>query len=145
MFIPYDSNTISSSKVKFKDMAKGKHLNQDLPRYEKHRIWKVEATLRAGTNHSFKKRVFYVDEDGWQIVAIDCYDSRDQLYQFQEGHMGFAYNILAGGTVPEIIYHFDSGRYFITAAANEDKPNDFTVNYDDSYFEAASVQKKTTK
>jgi len=47
--------------------------------------------------------------------------------------------------VPELIYHFNSGRYFITAAANEDKPNDFTVNFDDGYFEAASVQKRTTK
>ena len=39
----------------------------------------------------------------------------------------------------------DSGRYFITAAQNEGKPNDFTVNFDDSYFEAANVQKRTTK
>jgi hypothetical protein len=145
VFVGYHGNKLAGNQVKFKDMAKGKHLNQDLPRYEKHRVWVVEATLKAGTNHTFKKRVFYVDEDGWNIVAIDCYDSRDQLYQFQEGHYTVAPNILSGGTVPELIYHFNSGRYFITAAANEDKPNDFTVNFDDSYFEASSVQKRTTK
>ena len=145
IFTGYHGNKLAGNKVKFKDMAKGKHLNQDLARYEKHRVWVVEATLKTGTNHTFKKRVFYVDEDGWNIVAIDCYDSRDQLYQFQEGHYVVAPNILSGGTVPELIYHFNSGRYFITAAANEDKPNDFTVNFDDGYFEAASVQKRTTK
>jgi hypothetical protein len=145
LFVGYHGNKLAGNKVKFKDMAKGKHLNQDLPRYEKHRVWVVEATLRPGTNHTFKKRVFYVEEDGWNIVAVDNYDSRDQLYQFQEGHYVVAPNILSGGTVPELIYHFNSGRYFITAAANEDKPNDFTVNFDDNYFEAATVQKRTTK
>jgi hypothetical protein len=145
LFIGYHGNKLAGNKVKFKDMAKGKHMNQDLARYEKHRVWVVEATLRSGTNHTFKKRVFYVEEDGWNIVAVDNYDSRDQLYQFQEGHYVVAPNILSGGTVPELIYHFNSGRYFITAAANEDKPNDFTVSFDDNYFEAATVQKRTTK
>jgi hypothetical protein len=145
IFTGYHGNKLAGNKVKFKDMAKGKHLNQDLPRYEKHRVWVVEATLKPGTNHTFKKRVMYIEEDGWNIVAVDNYDARDQLYQFQEGHYVVAPNVLSGGTVPELIYHFNSGRYFITAAANEDKPNDFTVDFDDGYFEAASVQKRTTK
>ena len=145
IFTGYHGNKLAGNEVKFKDIAKPRHLNQDLPRYEKHRVWVVEATLKPGTNHTFKKRVMYLDEDGWNIVAVDNYDTRDQLYQFQEGHYVVAPNILAGGTVPELIYHFNSGRYFITAAANEDKPNDFTVDFDDGYFEAASVQKRTTK
>ncbi len=145
IFTGYHGNRLAGPKLKFKDIAKGKHLNQDLPRYEKHRVWVVEATLKPGTNHTFKKRVMYFDEDGWNIVAVDNYDARDQLYQFQEGHYILAPNILAGSTVPELIYHFNSGRYFITAAANEDKANDFTVDFDDGYFEAAAVQKRTTK
>ena len=126
-------------------MAKPRHLNADLPRYELHRVWVVEATIRKGTNHSFHKRVFYIDEDGWNIVAVDNYDSRAQLYQFQEGHYGFSTNVLAGGTQPEVIYHFNSGRYFITAMANEDKPVDFTKDFSDNYFDAASVQKRSTR
>jgi hypothetical protein len=145
IFTGYHGNKLAGDKVKFKDMAKARHLNQDLPRYEKHRVWVVEATLKPGTNHTFKKRVMYVEEDGWNIVAVDNYDARDQLYQFQEGHYIVAPNVQAGSTVPEVIYHFNSGRYFITAAANEDKPNDFTVSFDDGYFEASSVQKRTTK
>ena len=65
--------------------------------------------------------------------------------QFQEGHMILARNILAGSTVPEVIYHFNSGRYFITAMANEDKPNDFDVDFRDSYFLASTVQKRTRR
>ena len=145
MIVPYDSNKIAGKTIKYKDLARPKHLNQDLPRYELHRVWVVEATLKAGTSHTFKKRVMYLDEDSWNIMMVDDFDNRDQLFQFQEGHLIFAPNIMATSTVPEVIYHFDSGRYFITAAFNEDHPIDSTVHFNDDYFSAAAVQKMTTK
>jgi len=145
MFIPYNSNKIAGNTIKYKDLIRPKHLNQELPRYELHRVWVVEADLKPGTSHTFKKRRFYIDEDSWNITAVDDYDNRDQLYQFQEGHVGFAANVLASFTVPEVIYHFNSGRYFITAAFNEDKPYDLTVGFNADYFSAGSVQKMTTK
>src|SRR3546814_18787104 len=76
-YIPYDSNKIAGNKVKYKDLVRPRHLNQDLPRYELHRVWVVEANLRPGTSHTFKTRRFYIDEDGWTIAAVDDYDNRD--------------------------------------------------------------------
>ncbi len=145
MYIPYNSNRIGSPRIKFADLAKPKHLNQDLPRYELHRVWIVEANVRKGTNHTFHKRTLYVDEDSWYPSAIDNYDAKGGLYQLQEGHTAFAYNVQTVGGVPEVIYHFDSGRYFVTAMANEDKPNDFSVRFPEEYFESATVQKKSLK
>lgn len=145
IFIPANSNRISGPGVKYADMATPKHLNPELPRYELHRVWVVEAELREGTNHRFAKRRFYVDEDGWQIVLVENFDIQGGLYQFQEGHYVSARNVLTGGTVPEVIYHFTSGRYFITALANEDRPNDFTFDKDDSYFDPAAVQKRASR
>lgn len=145
MYIGYNANLLSGPKVKYKDIAAPRHINQDLPRYELHRVWVIEATLRPGTSHTFKKRVMYVDEDGWNIVAVDNYDNNDGLYQFQEGHYVFGYNILAGTTIPEVIYHFTTGRYFVTALANEDKPNNLSVSFPADYFTAASVQKRSTR
>ncbi|HEY0973682.1 MAG TPA: DUF1329 domain-containing protein [Solimonas sp.] len=145
VFIPYNSNRIAGNKVTYKEMVRPRHLNQDLPRYELHRVWVVEADIKAGTSHTFKKRRFYVDEDGWTIALADNYDNRDQLYQFQEGHVVFAYNILSATTIPEVIYHFTSGRYFVTATFNEDRPIDATARFKPDYFTAASVQKMTTK
>ncbi|MDR3418796.1 MAG: DUF1329 domain-containing protein [Nevskia sp.] len=140
MYIAYDSSKISGNTIKFKDLAHANHLNQDLPRYELHRIWVVEGDLRPGTNHTFNRRVFYVDEDSWSIVASEDYDAHGQLYEYQEGHLQIGYNVLSAGTSPEVIYHFDSGRYFITAMANEDKPVDFSVHFDDSYFEPQGME-----
>lgn len=145
MYIPYNGYKIAGPTVKYKDLAKPKHLNQDLPRYELHRVWVVEANIKPGTSHTFAKRVMYLDEDSWNMVAADNYDVRGNLYQFQEGHLSFGSNIQATTTVPEIIYHFTSGRYFITAAFNEDKPYDLTSKFSPDFFTAASVQKSSTK
>ena len=145
MLIPYNSNKISGPSVKYADLAKPKHLNQDLPRYEKHRVWVVEATIRQGTNHTFHKRRYYIDEDSWYPAMADLYDSRGGLFQFQEGHITYASNVQSAGGQPELIYHLTSGRYFITALANEDKPNDYSQRFDNAYFDSASVQKSATK
>ncbi len=141
VYIPYDSNLIASNRTKYSALVRPKHLNQDLVRYELHRVWVVEAELRPGLNHTFRKRRMYLDEDSWNIVAVDDYDNRNQLMEYQEGNMVIGYNILSAGTVPEIIYHFNSGRYFITALFNEDEPYDFAVQYNDDKFTPESVQK----
>ncbi|MFA5940681.1 MAG: DUF1329 domain-containing protein [Sinimarinibacterium sp.] len=145
VYIPYHANKIAGPTVKYAEIVKGKHLNQDLPRYERHRVWVVEADNRPNLRHTFKKRRFYLDEDSWNIVAVDNYDQRDQFFQFQEGHLVFSKGVLAASTVPEVIYHFDSGRYFVTAMYNEDQPYDGTQKYSESFFEASTVQKRTSR
>ena len=45
-----------------------------LVRYEKHRVWVVEANLKDNTRHTYKKRVFFIDEDSWQVAIADIYD-----------------------------------------------------------------------
>ena len=145
MIIGYDGFKMAGPGTKFKDMAKPKHLNQDISRYEPHRVWVVEATIKPGTSHTFAKRVMYVDEDTWNIVQEDDYDTRGNLLQFHEGNIVWAPNVQAATTIPEVIYHLTSGRYFITAVFNEDKPVDLTANFGADYFTAASVQKMSTK
>lgn len=145
MYIPYNSYKIAGPSVKYKDIARPNHVNTDLPRYELHRVWVVEANNKPEQRHTFKKRTIYFDEDTWNIVAIDDYDQQGKLLQFQEGHLIQYTNVLATTTQPEVIYHFDSGRYFVTAMSNEDKPYDNTVTLKDSDFEADTVQKRTSK
>jgi hypothetical protein len=145
MYIPYDSYKISSNKIKYADIAKPRHVNPELPRYEMHRVWVVEADNLPNLRHTFGKIMFYVDEDSWDIVARDDYDHQNQLLQLQEAHPLFAPNVLTTANAPEVIYHFDTGRYFLTAMANEDEPVDASVDYPDSYFESAAVQQRAAK
>ncbi len=145
IYIPYHSYEINSPEYKYSDIIQPGHINQDLARYELHRVWVVEATLRAGTRHQFKKRVFYVDEDSWSIAVVDCYDNRDQLWKVQEAHLITLPFIPTVSGIPELIYDLQTGRYFATALTNEDKVSDFEIQYPDSYFTPAALKRKARK
>ena len=105
----------------------------------------VEADNLPNLRHTFAKIRFYIDEDSWNIVARDNYDHQGQLMQLQEGHLIYASNVMASTTVPEVIYHFNSGRYFVTAMANEDRPGDASMEFSESYFEPSSIQQRAAK
>lgn len=120
LFIPYNSYKIGSHALKYDEVIKPDHINQDLARYEKHRVWVVEATLKPSARHIYAKRRFYVDEDSWQIAQADQYDSRGELWRSGELHAiqqydhGFTYNVL------ETSYDLISGRYYAGGLANEE-------------------------
>lgn len=143
MLIPY--NNFKAARAKYDDLARPNHLNADIPRYEMHRVWVVEASLKPGERHTYAKRVFYIDEDSWSIVMVDCYDAKGGLFNFQEGMATPQYNVLTHFTVPEVIYHFDSGRYFVTALSAQGKPNDYSVQYPDGFFTDSAVQQRASK
>jgi len=145
MFMPYNSHRIAGNTIKYDDIAHPQHVNPELPRFELHRAWVVEAENKPDLRHTFKKIVFYIDEDSWSIFARDNYDHQGELMQLQEGHLISASNVLTTTSVPEVVYHFNSGRYFVTAMANEDLPTDASLEFDDAYFEATSVQRRAAK
>ena len=47
-------------------------------------MWKVEATVKQGMRHQFAKRVFYLDEDTWALMAADLYDAQGKVWRVQE-------------------------------------------------------------
>jgi hypothetical protein len=120
IYIPYNSYKLSDPKLKYTDILKPGHINQDLARYELHRVWVVEATLKPGTSHIYSKRVFYLDEDSWLAVASDKYDGRGQLWRYAEFHSENWYNIpTIFGTI-EVHNDLQSGRYIAMGLRSEE-------------------------
>ncbi|HEX4895791.1 MAG TPA: DUF1329 domain-containing protein [Solimonas sp.] len=142
VLIPYNAWMLNSPTFKYKDIIRPGHINQDLARYELHRVWVVEATLRNGQRHRFGKRRFYLDEDSWSIAVVDCYDNRGQMWKVQEAHLLSIPFIPTVSGIPETIYDLQSKRYFVTTMTNEDAISDFEVKYEDSLFAPASLQRK---
>lgn len=79
MFIPYNTNR--SLQRPSKDILLPHHLNPDDVRWEKHRVWVIEATVAAGKRHQSPKRRYYLDEDTWFAVLGDHWDAKGQLWQ----------------------------------------------------------------
>ncbi|MGB1580852.1 MAG: DUF1329 domain-containing protein, partial [Nevskiales bacterium] len=145
LLMPYNSWVINSPTFKYKDIIRPGHINQDLARYELHRVWVIEATLKDGQRHRFAKRRFYLDEDSWSIAVVDCYDARGELWKVQEAHLITAPFIPTVSGVPELIYDLQSKRYFATAMTNEDSIVDFKITYDDKMFKPSTLQRMARK
>ena len=113
MYVPYSSYRLTYAK-KAADVTKPNHLNPDFVRWELHRVWVVEATLKSGKRHIYSKRVFYIDEDSWTALASDQYDARGQLYRSSFAYQSFSYDVQAPFADTFSIHDFNSGVYNIT-------------------------------
>ena len=113
MYVPY-SNYKLTYDAKPADVTKPGHINPDLVRWELHRVWVVEATLKEGKRHIYSKRIFYLDEDTWQALASDEYDGRGQLYRSGFDYPSFSYDVGTPLLDTQAFYDFSSGAYNIT-------------------------------
>lgn len=119
IYIPYNDFGLQRPDHKYSELIQPGHMNPQYQRYELHRVWVVEATLKQGEGNQIHRRKFYVDEDSWTIAAVDCYDARGQLWQYQEGHI---FPLLRNKVVfpaPTIVYSLNSGRYAIQNLVGE--------------------------
>ena len=87
----------------------------------------VDATLKEGARHIYKRRTFYVDEDSWQILLVDQYDNRDQLWRVSEGHVINYYDVPCLWTTLEVHTDLQAGRYLAIGLDNEGRMYDFTI------------------
>lgn len=78
LYIPYNSNKVFTVN-NATDLLGDHHLNPADIRWELHRVWVVEATLKAGKRHVMPRSTYYLDEDTWAAVLGERYDAQNQL------------------------------------------------------------------
>ncbi|MEQ1440363.1 DUF1329 domain-containing protein [Fontimonas sp. SYSU GA230001] len=144
VYIPYSAYRIHSDQYKYRDIIQKGHINQDLTRYELHRVWIVEGEVKPTTTHIYAKRRFYLDEDTWQIALVDIYDRRGAMWRWQEAHQFQAYDQPFPGIAIETIYDLQNNRYLAQVMNNED-PETQEMPFAPSYYDPANVQKQATK
>jgi hypothetical protein len=134
MYIPYNSYQAHSDQLTPEDLVMAGHLNPEHMRYELHRVWIVEATLREGTRHIHPRRTFYLDEDSYQIALTDHYDQRGNLWRVSEAHTINYYELPTYWST--ILSHMDlqSGRYVSTGLDNQDPVPNFNVELSPSNY-----------
>ncbi|CAM3762758.1 hypothetical protein CCOS865_04820 [Pseudomonas reidholzensis] len=141
MYIASNSYKLDSPSLKYADILKAGHINQDLARYELRRVWHVVATLKPGQRHIYAKRDFYIDEDTWQASVIDQYDGRNQLWRVSEAHAQDYYNKQVPWYTLEAIYDLQSGRYLALGMKNEEKKAyDFGFSASKADFQPAALR-----
>ena len=134
MYIPYNSYGAHAEGVTNDEFVRPGHLNPELMRYELHRVWVVEANLKDGMRHINAKRTYYLDEDSYQIVLIDHYDGRGQLWRASEAHNINYYDVPTNWSTIEAHYDLQSGRYVAQGFDNTTAVNTFNVELSASQF-----------
>jgi len=122
VYIPYNSYKLSDKKLKYKENIIRKNtVNPDVMRYELHRVWVIEANLKAGSKHIYGKRVFYLDEDSWTVVYEDAYDTRKQLWRVSMHPMIQFYDAKVPWYRANIWHDLSNGSYLLSLLENEIK------------------------
>ena len=141
LYVPYNAYKLHSGALAVRDILKPLHVNTDLLRYELHRVWVVEATLKQGASHIYKRRTFYVDEDSWQILLADIYDNRDQLWRVSEGHVINYYEKPLTWPTLEVHTDLQAGRYLAFGLDNEFKMCTYDVKFTPRDFTPAALRR----
>jgi hypothetical protein len=87
------------------------HVNPECERWEKHRVWVVEATLKPGQRHAYSKRTYYFDEDLTGAANYDAFDQNGQLYRALFQASSPKYDKLIPYASKNVVYDFNKGMY----------------------------------
>lgn len=138
LYIGYNAYDLGDKSISYDQLLNNDYLNPELTRYEKHRVWVLDADLKPGQRHMYAKRRFYIDEDSWQIMAVDIYDSKKILWRVFESHLIQMHDSDTPITIIEGTFDLMSGQYATNFMINETKSaarfglpasiNDFTPN-----------------
>jgi hypothetical protein len=124
MIVPYNNNRFYTRPTA--EILGSKHANPDDLRYELHRVWVVEGTLRPGAHDIVARRRLYLDEDTWLAVYSDSWDEAGKLWKFGEGTMYLMPEIPAVILGSQFVYDLDLGGYVFGFAFN-DQPDSYKV------------------
>jgi hypothetical protein len=142
LLIPYNDYRLHSDDLKYDQILQPGHINPELVRYEKHRVWVVEANLKSDTRHTYKKRVFYIDEDSWQVAVTDIYDNRDELYRVGVAHGINYYEVPTQWSTLEVFHDLQSRRYIAMGLDNEANMYDFSADLQDVDFTSSALRRE---
>ena len=146
LYVPYNTYKVTDKKYKYADVIGDGTVNANLMRYELHRVWVVEATLKSDSKHIYGKRVFYLDEDSWAILGEDSYDVRGNLWRVGIHGLIQAYDKLVPWPNILIWHDLTNGNYLVTHLDNEvKKPITFDINERWSNFQPDALRRRGTR
>jgi len=113
MYVPYNAYRFLFN-TPIERVTGPKYVNPDVIRWELHRVWVVEATVKSGIRHAQSRKVFYVDEDSWSIVLYEAYDQGGKLMRVGQGQLTYDWNTQSVPNTPSILYDMVKGQYVIS-------------------------------
>lgn len=111
LLVPYNVFGAYQFSGSMNDIAQADFINPKNRRYELHRVWVIEATVKSGVRHLAPKRTFYLDEDSWNAVLAEDYDAQGKLWKMREGLLIPVFETGSCDVAASSQYNLVDGRY----------------------------------
>ena len=111
LLVGYNSFGMYDPAVKLDSVLKNDMLASAARRYEMHRVWVVEATVKSGVRHVTPKRTFYLDEDSWSVMVAEDYDAQGKLWKVRESYVIPVHETGSCDNPAFVQYNVIDGRY----------------------------------
>jgi hypothetical protein len=142
LFVPYNAYQLHSDQLSYDDIVRPGHINQDYARYELHRVWVVEATLKSTKDNIYSRRTFYLDEDSWQALLVDHYDEKGELWRVAEAHALNYYEVPVLWTTLDVIHDLRAKRYIAFGLDNQEDMYDFSKRMNYRQFTSSALRRE---
>jgi hypothetical protein len=123
IYVPYNDFGAYDFTGKFEDFAQPNFVAESHRRYELHRVWVIDASVKAGMRHTAPKRTIYLDEDSWAPVLMDDFDGQGKLAKSREGFLIPVYETGTCDVMAMVQNNLAEGRYVVdtgTAGVGKD-------------------------
>ena len=130
IYIPYNAYNLHGPQLKDRNIVRTGHINPEHARYELHRVWVVEGVLKPDARHIYGRRVFYMDEDSWQIAVAESYNTDGELWRVNEAHAINYYTVPVLWSTLEVYHDLLQGRVLVNGLDNQYRPYDFRATSD---------------
>lgn len=111
IYIPYNGFAMQRFNTKISDAMGPNSINPNMRRYELHRVWEIEGTVKSGVRHSTPKKTLYLDEDSWWVAVGDDYDAQGKIWKAKENYITPQWEIGACESSASVYNDLISGRY----------------------------------
>ena len=142
MIVPYNAYKASATTTPRDGFLTPNHLNPDFLRYEEHRVWVLEATLKPGYNMEQARRIFYADEDSWIFLMSDIFDEDNELARVHHAFVKNYYEAPACVLEFDVVYDVASGRYNVDHIKLDHGPADLDYDIKPSDFGSSALKRK---
>lgn len=119
LYVPYHNFRINDPALKYAQLIQPHTINPAYVRYERHRVWVIEGTLKSGLRHVYGRRVLYADEDTWLPLWADNYDTRSQLWRTSFVNYFYSQESATFHRGVTVYHDLSSGAYEATYLVNE--------------------------
>lgn len=113
MIVPYNALGMFDFTAKLDDVMQPDFIAQQNRRYELHRVWVIEATVKSGMRHLAPKRQFLVDEDSWNLLGATDYDAQGRIFKVREGYSIPVFELGVCDSIAFAQYNLVDGRYVV--------------------------------